>query len=187
MLVTLLWHTVSSPWASIEPLFVFWLDIIYNECWLVNLFKWLCYFGHRHTAIHLFPPPQPPHTHTHTPTLVTFFWGVWARVRGYHWVKGSSRGDQVHLHVVCTVFYIACELDAAITFCFFKILKAGQQDGSNSPWLILHLFYVVLTLSCPLSVCLFVLVSPLPSDFLSVLTVCRCEEVVLGLYSYHAA
>lgn len=38
-------QAVSSPWVLAEPLFVFWLDIVYNERWLVNLFKCSCYFS----------------------------------------------------------------------------------------------------------------------------------------------
>lgn len=83
---TRLWHRVSSAWAFAEPLFVFWLDIIYNERWLVNLFKWLCYFSPRHAAIR---PPEPSPSTSHTPTLVTFLRGVWATVTEPKWSGGQ--------------------------------------------------------------------------------------------------
>ena len=97
-------QSVSSLWAFVEPLFVFWLDIVYNERWLVNLFKCLCYFSLRRSAIH---PPRPspaPAALTHPPAWVTFFRGVWARVRGNYWPKDNSHGVQVQLlgvHIWC--------------------------------------------------------------------------------------
>lgn len=59
---------VSSPWVLAEPLFVFWLDIVYNERWLVNLFKCSCYFSQC-----ISKPSQPARSHSHphapAPTL----------------------------------------------------------------------------------------------------------------------
>lgn len=45
--------SISSHCAFVEPLFVVWLDIVYNEHLLVDLFKCLCYFSPYCSAIHL--------------------------------------------------------------------------------------------------------------------------------------
>lgn len=117
--VTQLSQSVSSPWAFAEPLFVFWLDIVYNERWLVNLFKCLCYFSLCRSAIH--PSRPSPTALTHPPTWVTFFRGVWARVRGYYWAKGSSHRVQVQLHVTYTLCSKwKCEFHVAIIFSWRK-------------------------------------------------------------------
>lgn len=72
-------QTVRSPWASAEPLFGFWLDFVYNERWLVNLFKWLLLFRSPPLSHLSFPSPAPPRS----PTLP----------RGWHLSAGvSARG-----------------------------------------------------------------------------------------------
>lgn len=68
-------QTVRSPWASAEPLFGFWLDVVYNERWFVNLFKWLLLFRSPPLSHLSIPSPslRPP-----PPMRVTFVSGTGA-------------------------------------------------------------------------------------------------------------
>lgn len=132
-------QTVSSPWVLAEPLFVFWLDIIYNERWLVNLFKCSCYFRLCVSSVQAQPaqPAQPAaHPHPHPPShmgdiLRRCLSQSWMRLRGRkaasHRVRvGPRLSTDVILQNVCSVLpsqFLVKEKKTCLFYCpYYKLL-----------------------------------------------------------------
>lgn len=113
-------QTVRIPWASAEPLFGFWLDIVYNEPWLVNLFKWLLLFRSPLLSLLSVPSPSPPRS----PILP----------RGWHLSAGvSARGGAASPQSPSSSLFYLTRNSAANQYISWALQACPVPFCSNAP------------------------------------------------------